>query len=104
VLEFIELPIFTQHIYRYLDDDEYQELQAYLTARPDAGAIVAGTGGVRKVRWGLEGRGKRSGARIIYYWRSSAGQIWMLTIYAKNETRTIPPHVLRRLRQEIDHE
>jgi hypothetical protein len=59
-------------------------------------------GGVRKVRWSVAGRGKRGGIRVIYYLRSRQGQIWMLTLYAKNVADNIPAHVLRKIKEEID--
>lgn len=106
-VSFIELPHFTKSIYRYLTDEAYQGLQSYLTNFPDAGDIVPESGGCRKLRWGVEGRGKRGGVRVIYYYRRANGQIWMLTIYAKNEADTIPSHILRKFlrkyREEIDH-
>ncbi len=49
------------------------------------GVVIPGSGGVRKLRWCAEGRGKRGGVRVIYYWRTRQGEIWLLTIYAKNE-------------------
>lgn len=102
--EFIETPLFSKMLERYLDDDAYAQLQAALTARPEAGAIVPGSGGVRKLRWGAEGRGKRGGLRVIYYLRTARGQIWMLTLYGKNVQENIPGHVLKQLREEIDDE
>jgi len=63
--------------------------------------VVPGSGGVRKLRWGVAGRGKRGGVRVIYFARIAKGVIWMLTIYAKNEAETIPAHVLRKIRQEL---
>ena len=75
----------------YLSDDEYAALQWSLAANPSAGDIVKGTGGVRKIRWGVAGRGKRGGVRVIYYARTRQGEIWMLTIYAKNVAESIAP-------------
>ena len=66
--------------------------------------VIAGTGGVRKVRWALPGRGKRGGIRVIYYVRSQKGVIWMLTVYPKNVAENIPAHILRAIRQEIEDE
>ena len=77
-------------------------LQRTLAANPEAGALIPGSGGVRKLRWALPGRGKRSGLRVIYYVRAHQGLIWMLTLYAKNETGNIPAHILRKIRQEIE--
>ncbi|MGH7485561.1 MAG: transcriptional regulator [bacterium] len=67
-----------------------------------AGAVIPGTGGVRKLRWGLAGQGKRGGLRVIYYVRSQRGVIWMLTLYSKNVVENIPSHVLRQIRQELE--
>ena len=66
------------------------------------GDIIRGSGGVRKLRWGVAGRGKRGGIRVIYYLRSRQGQIWMLTLYAKNVSESIPAHVLTQIKEEID--
>lgn len=101
-ITFIELPNFTKNIYRYLSEEGYQGLQGYLLHFPDTGDVVPDSGGCRKLRWGAEGRGKRGGVRVIYYYRRANGQIWMLTIYAKNEAENIPSHVLRKLKEEID--
>ncbi len=102
VYEFIETPFFTKALDRYLDDDEYRELQAYLDKHPDSGKVVPGSGGVRKLRWVAEGRGKRGGLRIIYYLRLSRGQIWMLTLYSKNVREDIPANVLKAMKEAIE--
>ena len=62
----------------------------------------SGSGGVRKVRWGLRGRGKRGGIRVIYYWKTADDEIWLLTLYAKNEMENIPAHLLKQIAQEIE--
>jgi hypothetical protein len=98
---FIETTLFTKLIYVYLSDEEYAALQFLLAAHPEIGDIVPGSGGVRKLRWGTSGRGKRGGLRIIYYWKTKQDEIWLLTLYAKNEASTIPSHVLRRIAEEI---
>jgi hypothetical protein len=102
VFTFIETKLFTGLIPKYLSDDTYADLQRALIADPEAGDVIRGTGGVRKLRWGVAGRGKRGGIRIIYYVKVSQGQMWMLTVYAKNEDQTIPAHVLRKIREEIN--
>jgi mRNA-degrading endonuclease RelE of RelBE toxin-antitoxin system len=66
------------------------------------GDLVKGAGGVRKVRWGMAGRGKRGGVRVIYYARTHRGEIWMLTIYPKTVAESIPANVLRQILEEID--
>ena len=101
---FIETSLFSKLLPRYLTDDEYTALQWYLLEHPDAGDIVRGSGGVRKVRWALPGKGKSGDMRVIYYWRVSADEIWLLTAYGKNERATIPGHILKQIAQEIDDE
>lgn len=102
MLTFVETRLFTSLVGQYLSDDEYAALQQTLTANPDAVDVIRGSGGVRKLRWGIAGRGKRGGVRVIYYLRSRQGEVWMLTLYAKNEADSIPGHVLRELKEEID--
>jgi hypothetical protein len=99
---FVETPLFTRLVGEYLSDDEYRGLQEALAENPEAGTVIPGSGGVRKIRWGAEGRGKRGGVRVIYFQRVQVALIWMLTIYAKNEAETISARVLRRIRQEIE--
>ena len=69
VFTFIESSIFERVLPVYLDDDEYAELQQYLMQNPEAGEVVPGSGGVRKVRWARPGAGKRGGLQIIYFGR-----------------------------------
>ena len=66
------------------------------------GDVMRGSGGVRKIRWGTAGRGKRGGIRVIYYLRPRQGEIWMLTRYAKNEAESIPGHILKKIKEEIN--
>jgi len=70
---------------KLMDDAERAELVTYLAYHPAAGAVIPGTGGVRKLRWGLEGRGKRGGARVIYYYHDMDMPLYLLEAYAKNE-------------------
>lgn len=102
VVTFVETKLSTKLIQEYLSDDEYSALQQSLIANPEAGAVIPGSGGVRKLRWGVSGRGKRGGVRVIYYLRSRLGQVWMLTLYAKNVSENIPAHLLKKIREEID--
>ncbi len=99
---FVETKLFSRLVGEYMADDEYASMQQALVTNPKRGAVVPGTGGVRKLRWAGSGRGKRGGIRVIYYARGSEGMIWLLTVYAKNETSTIPLHVLRQIRKELD--
>ena len=89
---------------KYLSDDEYRALQWYLLIYPDAGDLVRGSGGVRKVRWAPEGKGKSGGIRVMYYWKKSVKEIWLLTLYSKSEKATIPGHVLKKIAEEIENE
>ena len=102
MFSFVESKLFTRLVGDYLTDDEYGRLQATLIESPESGAVVPGSGGVRKLRWAQPGRGKRGGIRVIYYAKTREGVIWMLTIYAKNEEQNIPAHVLRKIKEELD--
>jgi len=99
---FIETKLFTRLADEHLSDDDLAGLQCYLNENPEAGDLIRESGGVRKVRWGAPGRGKRGGFRIIYYLRSKQGEIWLLTLYAKNVAESISGRVLKKIREEID--
>lgn len=101
-MTFVETKLFTKLVQTYLSDDDYAALQQSLIANPQAGDVIPGSGGVRKLRWGGTGRGKRGGLRAVYYLRLSKGEIWMLTLYAKNVADNISAGVLRRIKEEID--
>jgi len=94
--------MFTKLINDYVEEKEYLALQIELVLRPDAGVIIPRSGGLRKLRWGGKGKGKRGGFRIIYCWRNKKNEIWLLTIYAKNEAEDIPISVLREIKKEIE--
>jgi len=99
---FIETRLFTRLAVEHLSDDDLSRLQRYLNENPEAGDIIRESGGVRKLRWGAPGRGRRSGYRIIYYLRSKQGEIWLLTLYAKNVAESISGRVLKKIKEEID--
>jgi hypothetical protein len=81
-----------------------RHIAASLIVNPEAGDVIPGSGGVRKLRWGVAGRGNRGRLRVIYFLRLPQGEIWMLTLYAKNVADNIPAKVLKRIKEEIDAE
>ena len=80
---FVETSTFSRHLRSHLDDDGYAALQAFLGAYPDAGDVIRGSGGIRKIRWRSKGRGKQGGSRVIYYWLVAEERIYLLTLYGK---------------------
>lgn len=102
MLTFVESPSFSRTVYDYLTDDEYAAFQQYLAADPDAGDLVGGSGGVRKIRWARKGGGKSGGVRVLYFARTRQGEIWLLLIYAKSARDTIAGHILRTLKEEME--
>ena len=99
---FIESILFTKYLMDYLNDDEYQELQEFLMEKPDAGDLIQGTGGLRKLRWSLDNKGKRGGIRIIYYWQVTKEQIYFFTLYAKNEMTDLSAAEKKALKQLLE--
>lgn len=84
-----------------MDDARYAALQAYLADRPDAGDLIRGSGGIRKIRWAGSGRGKRGGLRVIYYWWVTRDRISMLLVYPKNEQDDLSADQLKQLRKAL---
>ena len=84
---FVELPPFARFRADYLDDEGFRSLQTLLMKNPDAGDVIEGTGGLRKLRYGdaRRGKGKRGGLRVIYYWWTAGRQFWLFTLYDKDE-------------------
>lgn len=103
-MELVETPIFTRQVTEQLADEDYRLLQLHRVERPDAGAIIPGSGGLRKLRWRLGGRGKRGGARIIYYWPAPRGRLYLLFLYPKNVRSDLTPAQLRVLRKSVSSE
>ena len=96
---FIETPIFTTDVLELLSDDDYAALQQHLVAQPNAGDVIAGTGGLRKVRWTIQGRGKRGGTRVIYYHVVAQDQIRMILVYRKGIKDDLTPKEKSALRK-----
>ena len=103
-MEFVETSIFTRTVIGLLSDDEYRKLQASLFSSPDVGDLIPSTGGLRKLRWGLGGRGKRGGVRVIYYWAISKDIVLMLYIYAKNVQDDLTPNQRKQLARIVKEE
>ena len=100
----IETTVFTRRVRRLLVDDEYALLQTALMSNPEIGALISGTGGLRKVRWGTEGRGKRGGVRVIYYPLMAREQILLLLVYGKNEQGYLTGEQTQVLRRLVEQE
>jgi hypothetical protein len=105
-MEFLEAPAFTRYVSGYLTDDEYRELQNRMAAAPKHGDVIPGTGGFRKLRWTdpRRGKGRRGGLRVIYYYFPGAQQIWLITLYDKDEASDLRPKERQALRSAIEIE
>lgn len=82
---FIETSLFTKAIIKQITDDSYKLLQKDLIVNPELGKLIPGSNGLRKIRWGLEDKGKSGGIRIIYFWDKENTRVYMLLSYSKNE-------------------
>lgn len=105
IMEFIETPVFTKLITELLPDDSYRLLQDDLAKNPQAGDLIPGGGGIRKLRFALPGKGKRGGARLIYYWQASKDKTYMLLAYAKAKKENLEPAqitILKALVKELE--
>ncbi|MDE0662030.1 MAG: type II toxin-antitoxin system RelE/ParE family toxin [Gammaproteobacteria bacterium] len=99
----IETLVYARKADRLLTDEDRETFAAFVSANPDAEAVVRGSGGVRKVRFAQVGRGKSGGVRVIYYNRLANGEVWLLTMYGKGERSTIPAHELKVIKEAIEH-
>jgi len=103
-MRFVETPVFTEQITAALDDASYHRLQLALLLRPEQGALIKGSGGLRKLRWSGSGRGKRGGVRVIYFWHPEDDTLYMLYVYPKNERSDLTPAQVRVLRRLVEEE
>jgi hypothetical protein len=94
---FVETSLFSKLLKSYLSDDQYRLLQSHLVEHPDAGDVIRGAGGVRKIRWAAGGKGKSGGVRVIYYWAKANEQTFLLTLYGKGEKENLSAEDLRRV-------
>jgi len=103
---FVELPAFERHRAEYLDDDAFRKLQSLLMLKPEAGDMIPGAGGLRKMRFADErrGKGKRSGLRVIYYCWDTGPQFWLFTIYDKDEMSDLSAPQRKALREMLKKE
>lgn len=101
MLTFIETTLFTRRIIELGAEESYRALQNELAANPDAGAVILGLDGLRKIRLALPGRGKRGSARTLYLIFTRAETIVFLLVYTKNDFEDLPPDAKKALRQRI---
>ena len=102
-VQFVETPIFTKQITDLLGDTDYRRFRVILAAKPEAGDVIRGSGGLRKIRWSAQGRGKRGGIRIIYYLLEE-DEIYLLLAYPKNKQEDLTNDQLRVLRTLVNEE
>ena len=101
-MQFIETPIFTKQVKELMPDDSYRQLQNVLLLRPEAGDLIPGGGGLRKIRWRAPGSGKQGGLRVIYYWDTPDESIFMLALYKKSQKDNLTPGQLKIIRSLVE--
>lgn len=106
MIEFVESLAFSRFREDYLNDDEFRQLQQSLWANPEAGDIVPGAGGIRKLRWkdSRRGKGKRGGLRVIFYTFLADEQLWLLSLYDKDEAADLSANEKDQLRRALEAE
>jgi len=103
-MHFIETPVFTRAVVELLDDDEYHRMQLALLFRPHLGRTIRGSAGLRKLRWAVEGQGKRGGLRVIYFWDELTETFYMLYVYPKSEREDLSAKQLQVLSRLVREE
>jgi mRNA-degrading endonuclease RelE of RelBE toxin-antitoxin system len=103
-MEFIETPVFSKGARSLLGEEELRRLQMFLLLYPATGAVIPGSGGLRKLRWVSSGKGKRGGLRIIYYWITEDHRIFLLHIYKKSQQEDLTSEQLKRLKSIVQEE
>jgi len=99
---FIELQAFTEEVLRVADEESLREFQMELAANPESGALIQQSGGLRKARFRLPGRGKSGGARVIYLWLPNRGIFVLFMLYTKSSRANISADQLSRLRSAVE--
>ena len=102
MLSIYEAPTFVAEAAKIWSTEERLEFFAWIANEPEAGVVIPGSGGCRKVRWARQGMGKQGGARVIYFAHLAGGELVMLLVYPKAAKDNIPAHILRQVRQEIE--
>jgi hypothetical protein len=103
-MKFIETTVFTRQIQELMVDDDYRLMQDTLLVRPELGSIIPGSGGIRKVRWGSQGRGKRGSNRVIYYWAVNDETLFMLLAYGKSKQENLSQSQVQTLKRMVKEE
>ena len=103
-MRIIETSIFTKRVKEILSEEEYRLFQIKLVGDPEAGKIIIGSGGIRKIRWSGSGRGKRGGSRILYYWYNKQGLLLMLFIFKKSEKDDLSKSQIKTLKTIVESE
>lgn len=103
-MRFVETPVFTNSLRGLLSAEEFRQVQVALLLRPEQGVLIRGSGGLRKLRWGAAGRGKRGGLRLIYFWEASEEFFYMLYVYPKNVQDALTGTQVRALRHLVEEE
>lgn len=98
----VETQVFTRKVKECLSDDDYRQLQEELIINPELGSVIRKSGGLRKVRWKIEGKGKSGGIRVIYYWKVSDSQIYMIYCYPKNELDNLTDGQVAQLKNIVE--
>ena len=100
----VETPTFACLARDYWDGEDRTSFVTFIASNPEAGDVVPGSGGLRKIRWGRAGQGKRGGVHVIYYNRFANGEIWLLLIYGKSVKENVTSHVLAQIKEEIGND
>lgn len=100
-ITFIEQPVFTKLLIQLVNDESYRTFQRQLAANPEAGPVVKGSGGLRKARMALPGRGKSGGARVLYLWFPGRQTIIFYLMYTKGEMEKVPPAQMNAIKHEV---
>ncbi|WP_372828270.1 transcriptional regulator [Polaromonas sp.] len=100
----VETPLFLQYAAQVWSDGEREAFVDWIADNPEAGDVMPGTGGLRKVRWGRAGMGKRGGVRVIYFTRLPQGVVALVVVYAKAKLDNMPAHILKQWKEAIDEQ